>query len=235
MKSKKEKTHTSKLKKILIVTVAFIICITGLLLGGVFLVIQPTKGSKIAEYENPQRAVLVIDIQEDYTGKTAKPPFPYKNSDRLIATVNSIIEKASRKNIIIVYVQQEFDGNLGRMISKIFAGGTAIKGNPGTEIDERILNLSNHIFSKTKGDAFSNPKLDEFLIKHQVNEVYIVGLDAEFCVHATATGALNRGYHVNIITDGIALRVEKKWEKLLNQYLQEGIRLMSSEEFLSYL
>lgn len=56
--------------------------------------------------DEEKKALLVIDIQEDYTGLTAKPPFPYKDSERLIATVNKIIETAARKNLIIVYIQQ---------------------------------------------------------------------------------------------------------------------------------
>jgi len=136
---------------------------------------------------------------------------------------NAIIEAASQKNILIVYIRQEFDGVWGRMLSKVFARGTAMRGKPGTDIDKRISLLSRHIFPKPKGDAFSNPKPDELLNKHKVNEIYLVGLDAEFCVHHTAKGGLNRGYTVNIITDGIALRAEQKWGSLLKKYRQEGI------------
>jgi nicotinamidase-related amidase len=218
---------------ILIVVAGLVLVIIGGLIGVIILTTQPTHGNKIVQYEFPQQALLVIDIQEDNTGTTAQPPFPYKESKKLIATVNTIIEAASQNNILIVYIRQEFDGVWGRMLSKVFARGTAMRGNPGTEIDKRIAIRSSHILSKPKGDAFSIPKLDALLIEHQVNEVYLVGLDAEFCVHHTAKGALNRGYTINIITDGIALRAKKKWEKLLEQYQKEGIRLMLSQEFIA--
>jgi len=217
---------------ILVVVAGLILIIIGGLIGVIILTTQPTHGNKIAQYEFPQQALLVIDIQEDYTGTTAQPPFPYQESEKLITTVNTIIEAAS-DNILIVYIRQEFDGVWGRMLSKVFARGTGMRGNPGTEIDKRIAIRYNNILSKPKGDAFSNPKLDELLIEHQVNEVYLVGLDAEFCIHHTAKGALNRGYTVNIIKDGIALRAKKKWKKLLGKYQQEGIRLMLSQEFIT--
>lgn len=178
-----------------------------------------------------QKALLVIDIQEDYTGTTAKPPFPYKESDRLIATVNKVIEEAAKRNIITAYIRQEFSGLFGKTVSRVFCGGTAIKGNPGTEIDKRVTIVSKHSFSKPFPDAFSNHKLEALLSEHQVNELYLVGLDAEFCVHSTARGALKRGYKVNIITDGVALRAEKKWDDLIRKYRQDGINLMSSCEF----
>jgi nicotinamidase-related amidase len=34
-----------------------------------------------------------------------------------------------------------------------------------------------------------------------VDEVYLVGIDAQYSVYSTAKGALNRGYKVNLITD----------------------------------
>jgi nicotinamidase-related amidase len=223
----------NKIKKLLIAIAVLILCIVGFLISQIVIISQPTQGNKIASYANPQKAVFVIDIQEDYTGTTAKPPFPYKDSEKLIASVNTIIETASRKNIAVVYIRQELDGFVGRMLSNLSAGGTAIKGNPGTEIDKRVNLVSSNVFPKPRSDAFPNPKLEEFLIEHHVNELYLVGLDAAGCVHNTAQGALNRGYTVNIITDAIVLREEAKWQELLRQYEEEGIALMLTREFLN--
>jgi nicotinamidase/pyrazinamidase len=181
--------------------------------------------------DKDQKALLVIDIQEDYTGTTAKSPFPYKDSERLIATVNKIIEEAVKKNIIILYIRQEFDGFFGRLLSRIFGHGTAIKGNPGTEFDKRITIMSNYCFAKSMPDAFSNPNLELFLKENQINELYLVGLDAGACVYFTAKGASKRGYKVSIIKDGIVLLAEKKWDSLLKKYKKSGITLLSSEEF----
>ena len=223
----------NRIKKISIVTGAVILSIIALLIGQIILISLPTHGRKIAQYNNPQQALLVIDIQEDFTGTTAKPPFPYKDSQKLISAVNTITGTASGQNVNIVYIRQELDGFMGRILSKLFAGGTAIKGNPGTEFDKRIAIKSGNIFPKPKSDAFSNSLFEAFLIEHQVNELYLVGLDADGCVHNTARGALNRGYKVNIIKDAIVLREEEKWEKLLKQYKEEGITLMVSQNFLN--
>lgn len=208
-----------------------VVCAAGLFVA-ITIAIGPTQGKKIGKYANPQKALLVIDVQEDYTGTTAKSPFPYKDSGRLISTVNKLIDKAHKNNVPVLYIKQEFDGFWGRMFSKLLAGETAIKGTPGAEMDKRISIVSDYLFSKPSGDAFSNPNLETFLNSHQVNELYIVGLDAEYCVHLTAKGGLNRGYNVNILTDGILLRAEKKWDDLLKKYRKEGIVLKSSHDFL---
>jgi nicotinamidase/pyrazinamidase len=233
----------SKTKKALIVTAALVLCVVGVvggLFGGIINMGVPTQGKKIENYENPRKALLVIDIQEDFTGTTARPPYPFKNSEQLIATVNALTEEASKRDVLIVYVRQEFSGLWGTMMSGMIStmlsgkisGGTALKGSPGAEIDQRIAILTDYVFTKSKGDAFSNPELDALLIEQQVSELYLVGLDAEYCVHNTAQGALNRGYAVNIITDAVALGHEEKWEELLQQYREEGITLLTSQQFL---
>lgn len=220
-------------KKIVIFTAALVLFIFVFLAGQIILLSRPTQGQKITEYKNPGQAVLVIDIQEDFTGVTAKPPFPYRDSARLISTVNMITEMASNNNIFIVYIRQELAGFTGKLLSNLIAGGVSIKGNPGTEIDKRISILSSTIFPKARSDAFSNPGLGEFLCENQVNELFLVGLDADGCIHATAQGALNRGYKVNIIEDAIVTQNEEGWGKLLDEYRQEGIQLIPSQEFLN--
>ncbi|SHJ11550.1 Nicotinamidase-related amidase [Clostridium cavendishii DSM 21758] len=183
------------------------------------------------KFDNPQKALLVIDIQEDYTGLEAKPPFPYKDSERLIKIVNNMIDEASKKDIVVVYISQEFDGFVGKTISKLFGHGTAIKGNSGAEFDKRINIISNHCFTKNMPDAFTNHKLEMFLDEHQINELYLVGLDAAACVYFTAKGALKRGYNVSIIKDGIVLLEEKKWDSVLKKFEDNGITLINSQEF----
>ena len=176
-------------------------------------------------------ALFVIDIQEDYTGRTARPPFPYKNSEELIATVNKLTAEAARKNIIVVYIRHEFDGIFWKTFSKLFYWGTALKGTPGTEIDKRVNIISSHCFSKPAPNAFSNPEIEAFLNEHGVRELYLTGLDARFCVYETAKAAKRKGYHVTIIKDAIALKAENKWDSLLKQYDRRGIALMSDGEF----
>ncbi len=222
-----------KIKKISIIIVVLILFIIGLLIILETYISKPTQGNKIELYKDPQKAVLVIDIQEDYTGTTAKPPFPYKDSQNLISKVNTITEAATKKNIIIIYIRQELEGFWGKLLSNLIGGGTVIKGNPGTEIDKRINIISSNIFPKPRSDAFSNPKLGEFFIDHHVNELYLIGLDAAGCVHNTAKGALNRGYTVNIITDSIVLMDDNKWDKLIKLYKEEGIKLILNHDFIN--
>jgi nicotinamidase-related amidase len=83
-------------------------------------------------------------------------------------------------------------------------------------------------FAKNRTDAFSNRKLEQFLIDHHVDEIFLVGLDAAFCVYYTALGALNRGYRVTVVTDAVMTR--RDMNQVLKRYLEKGITVMNSQE-----
>jgi nicotinamidase-related amidase len=226
------------MKNILIGFILVALCTEAAFVASVYIMLtQATQGARIVEYKNPQKALLVIDIQEDTTGTMALPLSPYKDKAEYIARLNKVIEDASRKNILIVYVKQEFDGLWGKTLSWAVLCGLDIKGQPGTKVDKRIAMLSNYKFSKPQGDSFANPKLNEFLTGQRVNELYIAGLDPEFCIYATARGALNRGYKVNVITDAIlswrdtiCIWPKNKNEGIFKKYRQDGIKVISGRE-----
>ena len=226
------------MRKFLIGFILVALCAEAAFVASVYIMLtQATQGVRIAEYKNPQKALLVIDIQEDTTGTMALPLSPYKDKAEYIARLNKLIEDASTKNILIVYVKQEFDGLWGKTLSRAVLCGSDIKGQPGTKVDKRIAMLSNYKFSKPQGDSFANPKLNEFLTGQRVNELYIAGLDPEFCIYATARGALNRGYKVNVITDAIlswrdtiCIWSKNNNEGIFKKYRQDGIKVISGRE-----
>jgi nicotinamidase-related amidase len=181
------------------------------------------------------KAIIVVDIQEDYTGTTAKPPFPYKDSDHLIASINTVLAYAAERGWTIVYTTQEFEGILGTIASKLLFKGVAIKGQPGTKLDARLNVLSRHHISKSSLNAFANPQLHAVLQEHHVEEIYLVGLDGAYCLDKTAKGGARLGYNVTMIEDCVVTQFEKRCASLRQQYEKFGMRLISSHEFLELL
>lgn len=179
--------------------------------------IKSSKGDK---------ALLVIDIQEDATGKTTNRP--YKNSKELIDNVNLVINSSQTKGINVIYIKHEINGNF---FNKIVMGNRFIKGTPGSEIDSRIRIINNHIFSKNKGNALSNPEVVNFLKKNNINKIFIVGLDASACIYKTSLGAIEMGYEVLVLKDAIATSDMAKIPQILDKYKKKGILLTSIHEF----
>lgn len=181
------------------------------------------------------KALLVIDVQSDFTGPRAKYPFPPGKGDGLIAAANRMSQKAREHGVPVVYIRHEFDGVLGRLYARLLLRGAAIKGSPGTELDPRLTQVSDHCFTKNETNAFSNPQLDAFLRQQQVRELYLAGLDGFFCVNKTAKGGLDRGYRVTFITDAIITNFERAWQRRLRRYAREGATLMTTQEFVAKL
>lgn len=183
------------------------------------------------EHDVINRALLVIDIQEDATGKTARKPLPYKNSTELIENVNLLINVCKENGVFVIYIKHEINNNiLSRRLWGRFIAGTV-----GSQIDSRINIIDNYIYSKNKGDAFSNPKLDAFLKENHIDEVFITGLDASACVLKTSLGAKNKGYGVTVLKDAIITMRMDKMPKLLEKYLEHEIEISSAEKFIEII
>lgn len=216
------------LKKFLIVTsIAVSLLIVALFLWALYMA-SPTSAKHISKYEHPRAALMIIDIQEALTGSLSAPPYPYKNSAALIAAINTAIHRADSMHMPVVIVDQEFGGLLGTLWSKMFLGGRLMRGAPGAKTDARVVTPMATTFPKPKGDAFANPDLDRYLRINRIDELYVTGVDAEFCVMLTARGAVNRGYKTTIIESGIGLMNEKNREKVLQKYRKNGIAMIDS-------
>ena len=197
----------------------------GYLVRGMFL---PTRGRRIAPYLQPKKALLVLDIQE--SGHGPDLPFPaHTPLGRMISNVNLLVEAFNGSGHAVAYVRQVFRSSL---ISRLH-GGRILAGRLEPRICRWVKVVNRNDFVKDRTDAFSNRDLERFLIEHQVDELYLVGLDAAFCVYFTARGALNRGYRVTVVKD--AVMTGRDMNRVLESYRRHGIPVVSSHELLEAL
>lgn len=212
-------------KKILILLIFTPILLLSAVFAMIYANTRPTTGAQIGAYVAPQTALIIIDIQEDYTGPQAKKR--YRDGDRIIASSNALLEQARQKGMPVVYIENVIDNPL----ISFFAGGVNAPGAPGTATDRRIVKVPGaKTFTKNRSDAFINPELDAFLRQNQVNRILITGLDAAFCVNATTRGALNRGYKVTLFPEGIATESGKSIDKLINAWREAGAEVKAGVE-----
>lgn len=181
----------------------------------------PTHGKKITPYPNPRKALLVLDLQEGYEGNNPRQPATTPAKGSIFDTVNQLIEWAVASDVEVIYVRQVFSNNFfvrmhgGRRFNTVV-------------VDRRINKINDNDFAKNRTDAFSNRKLEEFLIDCHVNELILTGVDAAYCVLYTALGGINRGYKVTVVSDGVRSRADM--QKVKEKYLQKGIAFVSSME-----
>jgi nicotinamidase-related amidase len=191
----------------------------------VFWGMRPTSGKQIEKYADPRPALLIIDIQEDYTGPKAKKP--YREGDRIVAVSNALLAQAQARGAVVVYIQNVIHSP----IMSALTGGVNLPGTPGTEMDRRLLKVPTAMtFEKNRSDAFSNPEFDAYLRAQHVDRVWLTGLDGAYCVDATARGALNRGYKVTLFRDGIATESYKKIEDLVKSWREAGAEVKTGSQ-----
>lgn len=99
-----------------------------------------SKGFAIPEYTTTNTALLVIDIQEGYTGAYAKEDTHSKQSKELIKNTNRVIRVAYEAGIPVVYMQQQIKDWLINWLD----GYSMAEGSPGVEIDKRVKIVSLH-------------------------------------------------------------------------------------------
>lgn len=213
------------MKKILFWTAGAGCLAVFVLLALFFRSIQPTTGPRIGKYPAPRVALVIVDIQEDYTGPQAQKPF--RDGDRIINASNALLAQAQAKGAVVIYIQNVFNSPI---ISAI-TGGLNAQGAPGTEMDRRLIKVPGaKTFTKHRPDAFCNAQLDAYLRENYVDQLLITGLDGAYCVTATARGALNRGYKVTLFQDGIATESGKTLEKLAQSWREAGAQVKAGTD-----
>ena len=172
------------------------------------------------------KALLVIDIQEDYTGVNARKKTRYNGADELVIRVNKIIGECKRNGTDVIYIKQEFAGVIPVLLTKLFSHGTAIKGKPGTEFDKRLNIVSENCFTKSMPSTFTNAELKKYLDKNKIEVLDVVGLDGQFCVKETVKGAIKEKYSVNLISNAILFKNENKREEVFKSLKELGAKII---------
>lgn len=173
-------------------------------------------------------ALIVIDMQND--GLIHPKSANRGNNDVLIQRVNHCIKMANEQHLPIINVIHTVKNTfLNRLIMK----NRFIAHTEGAKLHHGVFgDMTWDIeVGKSVGSAFSNPILSAFLKKKSIEHIYIVGLDAKFCVQATAKSAVENGYTTTILTDLVLTHnQEEVMPKLIEQYKSYRIHIQESNQ-----
>jgi nicotinamidase-related amidase len=169
------------------------------------------------------KGLLILDIQNDFTGAKARMPVSKLQAEQMIASLNRLISQSKEKGLEVIYIGNEFSKN---DLLNIFRNFAAIKGQQGSAMDPRLQVINKNYFPKSSSNAFSNKALLYFLQEKNITELIITGLYAEACVWQTMKGALKNNFTVTTIADCVASRSDKKREKMLNRYRRHNIAVL---------
>lgn len=165
-----------------------------------------------------EKALLVIDIQNDYLWEKRKNKFTY-DTEKIIKSINKTINKC-KKDHDIIYISHL----INNFPTNKLLFGFSIKGTEGAELYSKLNIVSNLKFDKYFSDAYKSKKFRNYMKKQNYKEVALCGLDQCGCVYHTALGALKETSKVYIIKESTACRYSKeRLNKTVNELKSLGV------------
>jgi len=181
--------------------------------------------------EKMKTAILIVDVQNDFCPGGA---LPTPQGDIVVPVINKLMDKFS---LIIASRDWHPEDTIHFNLWPVHC----VKESHGADFPadlkrEKII----QIFEKgtgSKDDGYSafeatNKNLGEYLKEKGVDELYIVGLTAEYCVKSTVLDALKYGFKTFVIKDAVeGIRQNKSdFENAFDEMKNAGAIIITSDD-----
>jgi nicotinamidase-related amidase len=146
----------------------------------------------VTTLENRQNtALLVVDVQSGVVAGAHE-------RDAVVANVASLVEKARRERVPVVWVQHSSEqlasGSDGwRIVPELTPGDTE------------------PLVAKSYGDSFEDTTLETVLSGLGIGRLVVVGAQTDACIRSTLHGALVRGYDATLVSDAHTTEDHTEW------------------------
>jgi len=143
----------------------------------------------------PKRALVLIDVQNDYFpgGK-----WPLSGIESAADNAARLLAKARAMGDLVVHVRHEFTTADAPFFTP---------GSEGAKIHSKVRGLdSEPVVLKHHVNSFRETDLKAILDRHEVDEVIICGAMSHMCVDAGARAAADLGYRCVVVHDACATR-----------------------------
>src|SRR3982075_1895319 len=139
----------------------------------------------------PNTALLVIDVQNGVVGGAHE-------RDAVVANVGSLVEKARRERVPVVWVQHS-DKGLAR-------------GSDDWRIVPELTPAdAEPLVEKNYGDSFEDTTLETVLSGLGVGRLVVVGAQTDACIRSTLHGAFARGYDATLVSAAHTTEDQTEW------------------------
>jgi nicotinamidase-related amidase len=140
----------------------------------------------------PHRALVVIDVQNDYFDGPLEIQFPPREES--LAQITSALDVAVQQGLPTIVVQHELPEG-----APVFAAGsTGQQLHP--DVDKRVTSTTKRV-SKTNASIFAGTDVASWLEEQQVDCITLVGYMTNNCVIGSAAAAEERGIAVEVLSD----------------------------------
>jgi nicotinamidase-related amidase len=141
--------------------------------------------------QNPRRALVVIDVQNDYD-VDGNLPIEYPDVHVSLANIGKAMDAARAANIPVIVVQTVAPAG-----APMFADGTA-----GVELHPVVASRAHdHLVVKRLPSAFAGTDLGEWLQERRIDTLAVAGYMTHNCDYTTALHAGDAGLAVEFLSD----------------------------------
>ncbi len=158
------------------------------------------------------KALVVIDLQNDIT----------KHYRDIIDSVNRAIDRAVEGGLYVVYIKHNETSEKARSF---------LPGTRGAELVPEMKIVSDHIFTKTVGNALTAEGFADFIREHGIDTFYLAGADAAACVKSTCFNMRKAGYAVTVLSDCVTSYDKRKIDDMLRYYESKGCEVVPLSAF----
>lgn len=131
--------------------------------------------------EGNKGVLLVVDMQVGVMNESWDAP-------RIIANVSRAVERARTQGVPVIWVQH--------------ADKELVYGSPEWQLVQELAPAEDEpIIHKQFNSSFEQTTLEEELFKIGATHIALAGAATNWCIRATAYGALERGYDLTLIED----------------------------------
>jgi nicotinamidase-related amidase len=139
----------------------------------------------------PNTALLVVDVQNGVVERAHE-------RDAVVANVGSLVDKARREQVPIVWVQHSSEelprgSDTWRIVAELTPGD------------------AEPLVEKTYGDSFEDTTLETVLSDLGVGRLVVAGAETDACIRSTLHGAFVRGYDATLVSDAHTTGDQTPW------------------------
>jgi nicotinamidase-related amidase len=174
--------------------------------------------------EKPKRALLVIDVQNEYF--TGKLPVSYPGET--LANVTSAMDAARTHGVPVVAIQHAAP----QPDSTVFR-----KGSKEWELHPEIAARPHDVLiQKSLPGSFTGTPLEAWLHEHGVGTVVIAGYMTQMCCDTTARQAMHLGFGVEFLSDATGtLNIQNEAGEVSGEELHRAILVTQQMRFSEVL
>lgn len=140
----------------------------------------------------PNTVLLVVDVQNGVVEGTYE-------RDAVVANIATLVDKARRESIPVVWVQHSAAEGLPR-------------GSDQWQIVPELKPFDDerHV-DKSYADAFEDTSLEDVLADLGIGRIFLAGAQTDECIRSTLHGAIVRGYDATLVSDAHTTEDLTEW------------------------